>query len=297
MLSLGSVGPQVRELQDALNTIFAARPTPGEAAIAPLAVDGIYGSATTARVRQFQSINGLTVDGMVGNFTLGAIQMVLAQLKKALPPPPPPGPRGPYSRFKALTYIGTFWNRVASDGKLATRKGYPKVINGVTIKPGMPYADFGNVVDGEEDCTHFMSCVIGQTSGTVTIGSANVQFFGGGLPISQPYAQAGVYGQDTVPNLVAELVSRRFANIVGRQFIPRNDAASEIVGALQPGDILAYASKESPSKYEHLAMVVALTGANTPDADVKIACHTKNRFNITYLDVPFPLVTMLRMPN
>jgi hypothetical protein len=38
----------------------------------------------------------------------------------------------------------------------------------------MPYADFGNFVDGEEDCTHFMSCVIGQTSGTINIGGAKV---------------------------------------------------------------------------------------------------------------------------
>ena len=49
--------------------------------------------------------------------------------------------------------------------------------------------------------------------------------------------------------------------------------------------------------YEHVAMIVAFTGANTSDADVKIACHTKNRFNITYLDVPFPWVTLLRLPN
>jgi hypothetical protein len=295
MLVLGSVGPQVRELQDALNTIFAARPTPGASAITPLAVDGIYGPATTSRVRQFQSINNLDVDGMVGNFTLGVIQMALAQLKKALPPPP--SPRGSYNRFKALTYISVFWNRVSSDGKLATKTGYPKVINGVTIKPGMPYSDFGNFVAGEVDCTHFMSCVIGQTSGTINIGGADIQLFGGGLPISQPYAHSGVYGHDTVPRLIGDLVSRGFATIVGRQFIPRNDAASDIIGALQPGDILAYAAKDNRDHYEHLAMIVALTGANTADADVKIACHTKNRFGITYLDVPFPWVTMLRMPN
>jgi len=303
MLHLGSVGPEVQELQSALNLIFAARTTPGESAsaVAPLAVDGIYGPATTARVRQFQSINNLSVDGIVGAITLGVIQTALAQLKKGLPPSPgptpAPGPRGPYSRMKALIYVGTFWNRVATDGKLATKRGYPKVINGVTITPGMPYADFGNVVEGEEDCTHFMSCVIGQTTGTIDVGGNPIQFSGGGLPISQPYKHLGVYGHDTVPNLVGELVSRRWATIVGRQFHPRNDAADDIIRNLQPGDILAYASKDNANHYEHLAMIVGWTGANTPNADVKIACHTKNRFNITYLDVPFPWVTLLRLPN
>lgn len=294
MLSSGSVGPQVRELQDGLNTIFAARS--GDLAIAPLAVDGIYGPATTARVRQFQSIYSLPVDGIVGSITLGVIEMVLAELKKALPPPPP-GPRGPYGRVKALRYIGAFWNRVASDGKLATKTGYPKVINGVTIKPGMPYADFGDFVAGEEDCTHFISCVIGQTRGTITHLGVTMQFEGGGLPISQPHANSGVYGHDTVPNLVAELVSRKFAVIVGRKFIPRNDAASEIIRGLQPGDLLAYANKGREQDYAHLAMIVGITGANTPAADVKIACHTRNRFFVTYLDVVFPWVTLLRLPN
>ncbi len=292
MLSLGSTGPQVRELQDSLNRIFASQLTPRDSTITPLAVDGIYGRVTTSRVRQFQSINSLSVDGIVGSATLGVIQVVLAQLKNAASTA-----RGPYSRFKALTYIATYWNRVASDGKLATRSGYPKQINGVTIKPAMLYADFGNFVTGEEDCTHFMSCVIGQTKGTVNIGGANIQFEGGGLPISQPYAHFGVYGHDTVPNLVAELINRKFAVVVGKKFIPRNGAASEIIRSLKPGDILAYASKESEANYEHLVMVVGFTGANTPDADVKIACHTKIRFNVTYLDIPFPLVTLLQLPN
>ena len=37
------------------------------------AVDGIYGSATEKAVRYFQSKNGLSVDGQVGNLTLAAL--------------------------------------------------------------------------------------------------------------------------------------------------------------------------------------------------------------------------------
>ena len=39
------------------------------------AVDGIYGSATTAAVKYFQKTNGLTVDGIVGPATLKALGM------------------------------------------------------------------------------------------------------------------------------------------------------------------------------------------------------------------------------
>jgi len=36
-------------------------------------VDGVYGSATEAAVKKFQSANGLTVDGIVGSKTLAAL--------------------------------------------------------------------------------------------------------------------------------------------------------------------------------------------------------------------------------
>ncbi len=40
-------------------------------------VDGIYGSATVSAVKYFQRVNGLTVDGVVGKATLGALGMSL----------------------------------------------------------------------------------------------------------------------------------------------------------------------------------------------------------------------------
>jgi peptidoglycan hydrolase-like protein with peptidoglycan-binding domain len=61
LLKLGSVGNQVRQLQEMLNFLV---PTPP-----PLKADGIFGPATKARVTQFQKITGLSSDGVVGPLT------------------------------------------------------------------------------------------------------------------------------------------------------------------------------------------------------------------------------------
>ena len=58
LLSKGSTGQDVRALQDVLN--YHVRR--GE----PLRVDGIFGTKTNARVREFQTSNGLKADGIVG---------------------------------------------------------------------------------------------------------------------------------------------------------------------------------------------------------------------------------------
>ena len=58
LLLTGSTGQEVRALQDVLN--YHVRR--GE----PLRVDGIFGSKTNTRVREFQTSNGLKADGIVG---------------------------------------------------------------------------------------------------------------------------------------------------------------------------------------------------------------------------------------
>jgi hypothetical protein len=64
MLSQGATGPWVRVLQSKLNS-HGAKP--------PLAVDGIFGPATEAAVREFQKTHGLAVDGIVGPSTWKAL--------------------------------------------------------------------------------------------------------------------------------------------------------------------------------------------------------------------------------
>ena len=59
-LSNGSSGDKVRQMQEQLNVIAGAYP-----AIPKVAVDGIYGPATAASVRKFQSVFGLPETGTV----------------------------------------------------------------------------------------------------------------------------------------------------------------------------------------------------------------------------------------
>lgn len=61
----GSSGPAVRTIQTKLKNW----------GYYDGAVDGIYGSATTAAVKYFQKTNGLTADGIVGPATLKALGM------------------------------------------------------------------------------------------------------------------------------------------------------------------------------------------------------------------------------
>ena len=65
LLSKGSTGSDVRDLQTKLNKILSAAIT----------VDGIFGTDTDKLVRQFQAQEGLTVDGIVGNYTWVAIDI------------------------------------------------------------------------------------------------------------------------------------------------------------------------------------------------------------------------------
>lgn len=68
-------GLDVMDLQDGLDALAA---TPGQgSAHPPLAVDGIFGSKTGARVREFQQRNGLTADGIVGPATWAALLTLL----------------------------------------------------------------------------------------------------------------------------------------------------------------------------------------------------------------------------
>lgn len=59
-LSQGSTGDKVRQMQEQLNVIAGAYP-----AIPRVTVDGIYGPGTAASVREFQSVFGLPVTGIV----------------------------------------------------------------------------------------------------------------------------------------------------------------------------------------------------------------------------------------
>ena len=65
-LKRGSTGCDVQRVQSALNRAGAS-----------LTVDGKYGTKTEQAVKNFQEDNGLTVDGICGPTTWGALGMYL----------------------------------------------------------------------------------------------------------------------------------------------------------------------------------------------------------------------------
>lgn len=76
-LRAGSVGADVALIQFSLNRISQNYP-----AIPKLTVDAIFGTATEAAVRAFQSIFGLTVDGIVGSATWYQIVLLYVAVQR-----------------------------------------------------------------------------------------------------------------------------------------------------------------------------------------------------------------------
>ena len=82
VLSIGSTGPLVKNLQANFNLLPTRLPL--------LKLDGIFGQRTHGRVREFQGLSTLKVDGIVGALTIAALDLAIALLKGAVPPAPPP---------------------------------------------------------------------------------------------------------------------------------------------------------------------------------------------------------------
>ncbi|MBZ5621604.1 MAG: hypothetical protein LAQ69_23175 [Acidobacteriia bacterium] len=218
-----------------------------------------------------------------------------------------------YNRRHAVNYARAFWNRVCHDGKVATRSGYPRKINGKILSPGLPFSAIGQI-EHEEDCTHFISCCVGQTAKVkvedtwnepndpwVTLKDVN-SAIGGGLHIPSPWASIGVYGHDTTPVLIGALIAHG-AKIIPNPKItpdpksyahwfwtnPGTETGSAIQENLTPGDVLAYAWQSDRYAYAHMALLVG------PNA--QIACHTSSRWYQDYTSVfTIPWVTLIRLP-
>jgi peptidoglycan hydrolase-like protein with peptidoglycan-binding domain len=89
-------GSDVLDLQNKLNA-HGAQP--------PVVTDGVFGKKTDEAVRQFQTANDLTVDGVVGPLTMTKL---LAQPITPTPVPPTPDPVPPVTHDYKIT---AFWDK------------------------------------------------------------------------------------------------------------------------------------------------------------------------------------------
>jgi hypothetical protein len=91
-LWVGCKGADVAAVQDALNQIGANGALPDQQTTLPLlAPDGIFGSKTFIRVKDFQNMNGLAADGVVGPVTLGRLEELLPALQAGMETSRPAG--------------------------------------------------------------------------------------------------------------------------------------------------------------------------------------------------------------
>lgn len=123
-LRLGSRGSEVSDLQ---RRLLALRFSPGP-------IDGIFGSMTDAAVRAFQSARQLTVDGIVGPQTWGALDV--GATPAPTPPPSRPPARGtgravhievPFRGYRADEPTGCFNRCVEMANLVGVRVGGPDV--------------------------------------------------------------------------------------------------------------------------------------------------------------------------
>jgi hypothetical protein len=73
-VQIGSQGPQVMMVQDSMNRFQNVDPASGQS-FPLLAVDGMFGPKTNARVKEFQGKNGLVPDGIVGPRTRATLNV------------------------------------------------------------------------------------------------------------------------------------------------------------------------------------------------------------------------------
>lgn len=176
---------------------------------------------------------------------------------------------GRYDRDQARHYARYYAKAVCHDGAVFTGGGG----GGLGVEhfdPGESLSDKN--IDGENDCTHFISCCVGDHKGVHnkhTGGKA-----GGGIPITAHDAIGWGYGITSAPRMVDYLLNRGFAKPIGGQKVFRSTAAPDIE-KLEMGDLIAYAAS-SNGGYTHMAFHLY---------QGKIACHTNCRLDKDWTDI------------
>ena len=189
------------------------------------------------------------------------------------------GARVSYDHASALAYLRLYWDVVASDGFIAGQfggTGFVRAPSGTqfvhdfTNDTETAVAPGGTVVATwaqEDDCTHFISCCIGQPPGGT----------GGGIPIT--VNELGLwpnapYGIVNVHTMVDYLTKRHFVDVIGKQ---STDAS--LIQQLVPGDLIAYWSI-ALAAYSHLAMYLGggIIGSHSLSRSDNPACTWDNQW-------------------
>ena len=164
-----------------------------------------------------------------------------------------------YDRDAALAYARKHWLSVASDGYIAGELG-PRPYVQVPPETVFVHEDGGAsehalLPDGTvipwsklDDCTHFISCVIGQPPGGVAGGLS--------LPSDFPSGPYGILGAD---RFAQALIKRGYVEV-----IPVADKSDAGLARIAPGDLIGY-HKKSAGSYAHMVLYAG---------DDNIICHT-----------------------
>jgi hypothetical protein len=183
-----------------------------------------------------------------------------------------------YKRDAAIDYAHRHWNVPCNDRFIALRASpyFAKVpagtkfiheFDGAHRSLGREHAlrPDGTRIEWQalDDCTHFISCCIGQPPGE-TAGGIPIIYRQLGSPPSAPY---GIVRVGTMVDylLGKKYRGREYADAFGKE--KTND--DSIIRLLDPGDLIAYWNIEK-KLYTHLTMYLG---------NGKIGCHTYCRFD------------------
>lgn len=182
-----------------------------------------------------------------------------------------------YDRAGALAYARKFWLRVCDDQFIAlgatSGKDFVKVDPATRFEhefspDGTPVSrEHAVLPDGTQipwehldDCTHFISCCIGERPGE-QCGGLKIPFRQLGSPPTAPY------GIVRVSSMVDFLTGRWRRDVKYAEIVAEKSEDATLVSRLAAGDIVAYFNK-ALKVYSHMAL---LLGGG------KIACHTLAR--------------------
>lgn len=184
-----------------------------------------------------------------------------------------------YDRKGALEYARKFWLLPCDDQFIALSASAGKDFQRVPAGTKLEHEFDGTISKQREhavlpdgtriewaaldDCTHFISCCIGERNGEPC----------GNLPI--PYKQLGEppeapYGIVRVSTMVDFLTGNKVKGVKYAEIVAEKSEDEKLISTLSPGDLIAYFHKKN-KQYSHLTMYLG---------DNKIACHTYSRSDL-----------------